>query len=227
MKIICIIPARGGSKGIKKKNIRMINGIPLIAYTIIEALKCKKINRIIVSTDDKEIAAISKKYGAEVFDRPPELSSDESSTIDAIFNVIGQIEGLKEDSTIILLLQPTSPLRTVLDIEQSINLFLNSECDSIVSVKESEHPPYWTLILEQNYLKFLFDRKTSRRQDYEKTFIPNGAIYIAKLDILKKYNTFYCPKTLPYIMPKERSVDIDQELDILFTKSLMKKNQKQ
>jgi len=177
-KILAIIPARGGSKGLPRKNIRQLNGKPLIYYTIDEAMKSKFIDRVIVTTDDQEIAEISKKAGAEVIIRPPALAQDESPVTDAIFHVIDNIKGKKPD--FIVLLQPTSPLREVNDIDGAIQLFLDGQCDSLMSVCQAEHSPYWYFNIKNGLMTPLFDEKflKIRRQELPPSYRPNGAIYI-------------------------------------------------
>ena len=140
-KIIAIIPARGGSKGISRKNIKSLAGKPLIAYSIEAALKSKYINSVVVSTEDEEIAKISEKCGAEVIERPEELAKDEKPTIDVIFQVLEILRMKNHTPDIVVLLQPTSPLRDTEDIDNAIELFLNGGCESVVSVCEVEHPP--------------------------------------------------------------------------------------
>ncbi len=223
MKIISIIPARGGSKGVAKKNIRLLAGRPLIHYTIHAAQHSKYINNIIVSTDDEEITEVASTEGVTVLKRPPELSGDESPTIDAVHHVIKKckIEGLNPD--IVILLQPTSPFRTSHDIDAALELFLKNGCDSVISVVETMHPPYWNMIIDGLFLCPLFDQESlrMRRQDLPKTYLPNGAIYIASAETLIQTSSFYTIKTKPYIMPPERSFDIDSEFDLLFAEAVM------
>ena len=227
MKIISIIPARGGSKGLEKKNIKPFVGKPLIGYAIEESKKAKKINRTFVSTENAKIAKIAKDYGSEVIERPMNLAKDDSSTIEVIYNVMEQLKDEFDDSTIIILLQSTSPLRTVNDIENCIELFLNEKCDSVVSVCEVSHPPYWCLKIENGFLKSLFGDKylKMRRQNFENVYSPNGAIYITRFGTLKKSNTFLCKSTIPYIMTRENSIDIDNELDFSLAELIYRKNE--
>lgn len=224
MKILAIIPARGGSKGIPKKNVELLNGNPLIAYSIEAALKSRYVNRVIASTEDQEIAEISRRYGAEVIDRPKELARDDSPIIDAIFHVLDFLEKAGYVPDVVVLLQPTSPLRNADDVDNAVNLFLSSGCGSVVSVCEFKHTPYWGFKIENGYLKPLFAEAylKRRRQDLPKAYIPNGAIFIARPDTLRKYKSFYCPKTIPYIMPLERSIDIDDETDFMLAELIMK-----
>ncbi|AKB29022.1 Legionaminic acid cytidylyltransferase [Methanosarcina siciliae T4/M] len=223
-KIISIIPARGGSKGIPQKNIRLLAGRPLIAYTIDCALNSKYINRVVVSTDDEGIATISEKYGVEVVKRPESLAQDNSPTIDAVLHVLEFLEIQNEKHIIIVLLQPTSPLRNSQDIDNAIELFFKNTCDSVISVCESEHPPFWTYKIDDQYLKPILGDNYSkmRRQDLPKSYILNGAIYISTVEIIQECRSFNSHKVSPYIMPSIRSVDIDDELDFIVAEYIFK-----
>lgn len=223
-KILAIIPARGKSKVIPRKNIRLLAGKPLIAYSIETALKSKYIDRVVVSTEDDEIADVAKIYGAKVIKRPEELARDDSPTIDVVFHALDVLKLEDYNPDILVLLQPTSPLRTREDIDNAIKLFLEKDCESVVSVCESIHL-YWSFKIEERYLKPVFDKKylKMRRQDLPKLYLPNGAIFVTTPVILRMYNSFYCNKTLPYIMPTERSIDIDNEKDFILAEILMKK----
>ena len=225
MEIVAIIPARGGSKGIPRKNVKQLFGKPLIVWTIEHAKKSRYIGRITVSTEDKEISEISKKCGAEVIERPEELAKDETPTIDVIFHVLRVIKAENFEPGLVVLLQPTSPLRNAQDIDNAIELFLKNDCESVVSVCEVEHSLYWSFEIENRYLKPIFGGKylNMRRQDLPKVYTPNGAIYVSTPEILWKYKSFYCSKTIPYIMPPERSVDIDNEIDFMLAELLMRK----
>jgi len=226
MNILAIIPARGGSKGIPKKNVKSFAGKPLISHSINVANKSTYITRIIVSTEDIEISEISMEYGAEILDRPQNLAGDDSSTIDVILHSLNLLK-LNENyiPDIVVLIQPTSPLRLIKDIDDSIKLFINNNCDSVISVCEVEPSPYWGLKIEKNYLKPAFGEKylESKRQDLPKLYVPNGSIFISKPQIIKKFSSFQTEKTMAYLMPPERSVDIDNDLDFIFAEFLMKK----
>ncbi|MBO8161753.1 MAG: acylneuraminate cytidylyltransferase family protein [Thermosipho sp. (in: Bacteria)] len=227
MEVLAFIPARGGSKGVPKKNIRLLAGKPLIAYSIEQAKESKYISRIIVSTESEEIAEIAREWNAEVIKRPEELARDETPTIDTIIHALDYLK--KEENytpDIVVLLQPTSPLRTSEDIDSAIELFLNiQDCLSLVSVTEFDHPPFWAIKIEDNLLKPLFGKEyfRMRRQELPKAYRPNGAIFISTPKVLRKYKTFYTPKTIAYIMPPERSVDIDTEFDFLLAEFLINK----
>ncbi|HIP93107.1 MAG TPA: acylneuraminate cytidylyltransferase family protein [Desulfurobacteriaceae bacterium] len=226
-KILALIPARGGSKRLPKKNIKPLLGKPLIAWTIEQALDSKYIDEVIVSTDDLEIAKVSRSYGAKVpFIRPKELAQDNTSTIDVILHTIKFFEENGKFYDIIILLQPTSPLREIEDINRALELFFsNKSALSLVSVKENEHPPFWSMKLEDDFLKPLFKKEFlfKRKQELPKTFLPNGAIYIAEVETLKKYKTFFTPKTIAYIMSHEKSIDIDTDFDFYFAEFILQK----
>jgi N-acylneuraminate cytidylyltransferase len=144
--------------------------------------------------------------------------------LDAILHVLEQCEIQGMHPEIVVLLQPTSPLRTSSDIDAAIELFMHSNCDSVISVVKANHPPYWNMVFAGSYLRPIFDEKSlkMRRQDLPKTYLPNGAIYIASTETLKMNHSFYCPKTKPYIMAAENSVDIYSKFDLFFAEALMK-----
>ena len=223
-KIISIIPARGGSKGIPKKNIYKINNKPLIAYTINEAKKSKFFKDVIVSTEDSEIEKISKKFHAQVLKRPKKLSTDNTPTNSVIINVIKQLEtkgNIEFDA--IAILQPTSPLRTVNDIDNSIKIFLKNKCDSVMSVTKVHHPPHWIYSINKRTLTKFLKSKTRifRRQDSPTLYQLNGAILIATKEFFLKKKEIG-NNTIPYIMPQERSIDIDSFYDLKIASLILK-----
>ena len=209
MKILGIIPARGGSKGIPKKNIKLLKGKPLIAYTIESALN-SKLDRLIVSTDDQEILDIAKKYNVNVLTRPSHLAEDKTPTLSVIQDIILKID---EKFDALMVLQPTSPLRKVEDINKSIDLFKHDEnADSLVSVVKVSHNymPQKLMSLEGKYLKGGSEIK--RRQEMPDMYARNGAaIYITRISNIK--NNLLGNKILPYIMSKSASFDIDDHED--------------
>lgn len=226
MKILCLIPARSGSKGIKNKNIRIFNGKPLIAHSIIQAKASNYSHqmRIIVSTDSEEYAKIAREYGAETpFIRPSNISQDLSTDLEFMKHAV---EWLKENDNyqpnIILQLRPTQPLRTVEDIDKTLNLFIkNYDCyDSLRTVVEFEKSPYKMYRLRNNVLEPLFnyvDDITNEpynqcRQNLPSTYLHNGYIDILKTSILEK-DKISGAKILPYIMKKTDTIDIDNEED--------------
>ncbi|TZE82175.1 cytidylyltransferase domain-containing protein [Calorimonas adulescens] len=224
--ILALIPARGGSKGIPRKNLRHLSGKPLISYAIEAALQAGFFDKIIVSTDDINIADVSKKYGAEVpFIRPEVLATDEAKGIDVVLHAMRWLEDHNEKFDLLMLLQPTSPLRNSEDIKNALNLFFEKNADAIVSVCEAEHSPLWMNTLREDLcMKDFIDKEVldKNRQELKTYYRLNGAIYLAKWDYIKQCNSFYGDKTYAYIMPKERSVDVDDELDLKFAEFLMK-----
>lgn len=225
MSNFAFIPARSGSKGLKNKNIKEINGKPLLAYSILAAIESGKYDVIHVSTDSEEYAEIARKWGADVpFLRPAELASDTSSTGDAIKYSLEEYQkrGISFDT--ITALQPTSPLRTGEDIIGAFDLFEKKNANAIISVCEVEHPPMWSNILtdDGNMIHFLETDKDERRQDLAQYYRLNGAIYLSKMDYYLKASSLYNEKCYAYIMPKERSVDIDDAFDFFMAESIMK-----
>lgn len=215
--MIAIIPARGGSKGLPGKNIRPLLGKPLIEYTVESAMKAKSISRIIVSTDSPEIADVARQSGAEVpFLRPNYLATDTALAIDTYLFTIDKLRNSDQlNIEEFIVLQPTSPLRTSEDIDNAVTLFREKEADSVISVVEAEHPVQWYKQINQKGVlhDYLTDSSLSNRQELVKTYLPNGAIYILKYELLLTLRTYYSKKTYPYIMPKKRSIDIDELFD--------------
>lgn len=219
MKILAIIPARGGSKGIPKKNIKLLHGKPLIAYTIETAL-ASNIDRVIVSTDCNEIAEVSKQYGAEVFKRPAELAEDTTPTLPVLQDIVSKLD---EKYDAVMTLQPTSPLRTTEDINKSIELFCkDKDADSLVSVVEVPHNymPEKLMDLEGKYL--VGNSEVKRRQDVHTMYARNGAaIYITRTEKLNEY--IFAGKIFPYFMSKINSFDIDDMEDWEIVERLVEK----
>lgn len=222
-KIIAIIPARGGSKGIPRKNIKILAGKPLIAWTIEAAKNSKYLNRVIVSTEDQEIAEISKKYGAEVVKRPAELATDTASTGLAIEQVVAYLEKNENyNPDIIVLLQPTSPIRFTHHIDEALETFLEGDCDSLVAACPS-HALIWR-IEEEGAMPMNYDFKNrKRRQDTKPEYKENGAIYILKKQNFMEDKTIPCGRVGLYIMPVENSFEIDDEFDFWLCEEIIKK----
>jgi CMP-N-acetylneuraminic acid synthetase len=225
MSILGLISARGGSKGIPYKNIKPLNGKPLIAYTIEQARESKCLTRLIVSTDDENIADMAKEYGAEVpFMRPNELAQDHTPGIDVVLHAIDWLntnEGYCPDA--IMLLQPTSPFRMAADIDNAVAIYNERNPLSLVSVCIADDNPYWMMSINDGILTPLFGHiDHTRRQDLPKAYKLNGAIYISSPAVLKERRTFFTENTMPYIMPRERSMDIDDMLDFHIAEYLLK-----
>ena len=216
MRILAIVPARGGSKGIKDKNIKEIEGRPLIEYTIEAAKRCEYIDEIVVSTDSEKIAKAAKKAGAKVpFLRPDELASDTARTIDVVLFTIDQLKLIGQEYDIVVLLQPTSPLRDEDDICGAIEKYVSCNMKSLVSVSEvSESPILMRQIVDETHMEKLLNiNSTIRRQDMAKYYMVNGSIYINKIEELNS-DTSLNDNVIPYVMDRSHAVDIDDYVDI-------------
>ncbi len=223
--VLAIIPARGGSKGVPRKNIRLLAGKPLIAWTIDEAKKSKYIDRLILSSEDQEIIKVAKEYGCEVpFVRPANLAQDDTLGIEPVIHAINT---LNEEYDYVVLLQPTSPLRTVEDIDGCIRHCIMMESIACLSITESQQSPYWMYKLDDEMKLnpiIKYNETINRRQDLPKVYVLNGAVYIGESGFILKNNSFLTEETLAYQMPIERSVDIDDELDFSFCEWLINRN---
>ncbi len=224
MKIYAFIPARGGSKRIPHKNLQKIDGKPLLQYTIEASLNTSLFEKIVVSTDDPQIESLSIELGVDVVRRPSELAKDTSTTIDSVLHFIREHKLKSED--IIILLQPTSPLRKEIHIIESYKLFLSKKGDSLISVTKPDHPPFWNFKLKNGFLFPILDEKylSMRSQDLPDTYIPNGAIYIASVNTIKCMQSFYSSNTLTYVMSRADSIDIDEMIDLKLAELLIKMN---
>lgn len=222
--VVAIITARGGSKGLPRKNMRSLCGVPLIGYTIQAAVNVKAISRVYVTTDDSEIAAYSASVGASVIDRPALLASDSASSADAVrhaLDAISVLEGVMPK--VFVLLQPTSPLRTAAHLSACLQAFFAAEVQSCMSVTEAEHHPYKTLIAWDGMLRPLrteadFERP---RQSLPRAFRPNGAIYVVRSPAFLELGKFHIEPARYYEMPSEASVDIDSEVDLRLAEILL------
>ena len=217
--ILGLIPARGGSKGIPRKNLFNLKNKPLIQWTIETAMNYGDLNKIIVSTDDKSIAEFAQLHGAEVpFFREKKLAQDDSNIIDTVLDLLVKLDHFDE----VLLLQPTSPLRIVEDIKNIIEIKRKFNADSVVSVCEARHNPSLLFEIEGNILQKSFNNlKSGNRQNFKKYYALNGSLYLTSVEYLKKYKKFISKDTLPYIMPPERSIDIDSLFDVKLAEFLI------
>ena len=216
-KILAIIPARGGSKGIPRKNVKAISGKPMIQYTIEAAKECLYIDKVVVSTEDEEIADISMRAGAIVpFSRPEELATDEAKTIDVVMHAVEFYERKAERFDIIVLLQPTSPLRNAEDITKALEYFMRNEQRSLVTVSEvSESPILMRNFNKENKLeKILEEDSDVRRQDMKKFYRINGAIYINKASELNA-NTSFNDNEMGFVLTQEHGIDVDEPQDLV------------
>lgn len=231
--VIAVICARGGSKGVPRKNIRLLGGKPLIAYTMEQAKKLSYVDRIVISTDDEEIKSIGKKNGIEVpFLRPKGLATDEVSVIPAIIHAVQTAEDYwKEKYDIVVNLSPTGPLRTVRDIESTLKMLIDTPgTDAVFSVSKSHDNPYFNMVETDDRRYFNISKKSkksiARRQDVPEVYAMNGSIYGIWKRVLFAEKSFFTKKTRVYVMPRERSIDIDSNIDFELAEFFMR-NQKE
>ena len=221
---LAVIPARGGSKRLPRKNLLDLAGKPLIAWTIEAAKNSKYIDHFIVSTDDQEISDVSKKHGAEVLTRPAELANDIASSVDVVLHAIA---AQSQSYDYVILLQPTSPLRTAEHIDEAIELLFEKNANAVISVCETDHSPLWanTLPEDGNMGSFIREEVQGKRsQDLPNFYKLNGAIYLINSASLKQSKSFIqATNSYAYIMSKKDSVDIDTDLDFEFVSLLINK----
>lgn len=223
--ILAIIPARSSSERLPGKNVKELNKKPLIAWTIESALGSESIDKIIISTDDRKVIEIGSQYGIEIpFVRPKKLSSATASSFEVIDHAIQFYKSKDEHYSGIMLLQPTSPIRTSEDIDNAVKL-LDENTLSVISVCRSPHSPLWSNTLPddlsmKNFMKS--ELKNTRSQDLPVYYQLNGAIYVSDTDYFLKNKGFFGERTKAYVMPEERSIDIDTLLDFKFAELLLK-----
>ncbi len=223
--VLAIIPARGGSKGVPDKNVRLLQGKPLLAWTIEAALQSKYIDRLILSSDSDKILAIGREHGCETpFKRPAELSSDSAGSAEVVLHALKEIG----PSNLVVLLQPTSPLRTVEDIDATIELCVRSGASTATTITTAHQSPFHMYFrTDQNdspseqYKRILPATGAVRRQDQPQTYILNGAVYVLEANPFQASPYFVTDKTVYHLMPEERSVDIDTVLDFQYAELLL------
>ncbi len=214
-KVLGIIPARGGSKGVPRKNIRSLCGKPLLAYTIESALRAKRLTRTVLSTEDEEIADVGMRLGIEVpFLRPKQLAQDTSPTFPVVLHALETLEFGGDSFDAVCLLQPTNPLRRSVDIDACIDLLENSDADSVISVLPvpEEHNPHWVYrMCVDGALKLFTEEPTpiARRQDLPPAFHREGSVYVTKTTVIRTLRSLYGKRILGYEMPREYSSNID------------------
>ena len=214
MKVLGLIPARGGSKGVPGKNLRRIAGVTLVGWTVRSAL-ASSLDRLVVSTDSREIADEASRVGADVpFIRPSELAQDSSLTIDVVKHALRE---LKDDWDAVMILQPTSPFRSALDINTCVEMLAESDADSVISVTPvGDHHPARMKFIENGFLidpPFSEDVEGRPRQTLRSLFLRNGAIYLTRAEVLNR-GSIKGARSMAYVMPDERSVNIDTEFDL-------------
>ena len=224
-KILAIIPARGGSKRLPRKNILPLGGKPLIAWSIESATAANFIDRVVVSSDDDEILSVAREYGGEsiALKRPDYLAEDETRSVDVATHILRELQ--EEEYEYVIFLQPTSPLRTSKDIEQGIIECIDKEAISVISVCEMEHSPLWSNTLDAtlDMSNFLDDKyNNSRSQDLPTYYRLNGAFYMSRVDSVLKNETFFVKeKIYATLMSQEHSVDIDTRLDFIIAQAVL------
>lgn len=227
-RVLGVIPARGGSRGVPRKNVRRVGGRPLIAWTVDVAVGAGELfDRVIVSTDDEEIAAVARDAGAEVpFLRPDELAGDRVPQVAVLQHAVRWAEqdrGIRYDW--ICLLQPTAPLRELEDLRAAVELAVDGETDSVISVVQVQavHPILMKRIEDDRLLPYcIAEREGTRRQDFDPpAYMRNGAIYLTRRDVLVERGSIWGDSIRPYVMPEERSVSIDSRLDLLLADILL------
>ncbi len=224
--ILAIIPARGGSKRLPQKNVLLLSGKPLIAYSIEQAKQSAYPMRVVVSTEDEEIKKASLKYGAEVLDRPKELATDAATTMSVLHHVVKTLQAQGYSPDIVVLLQPTCPMRLPSDIDACIKKLLDTGADSVVTVREIDEPPHWMMQMDDEGKTSLFMKEQiTRKQDVPKLYILNGSVYAIKTDVLLKQDRYVMgPDNRAVVMPRDRSYDIDTKEDWEMVEWMMGKN---
>lgn len=225
-KILAIIPARGGSKGLPGKNIRELRGKPLIAWSIEHAQKSQYVDDVYVSTDSKDIAEVAERFGVTVPElRPEYLARDAAPSSEFILHTLDLLKGRGREYDYFILLEPTSPLRDVEDVDKSIAMLVDHpESESIVGVAMSGtiHPAFMMTVGEDGFLKPLDNgRHDVRRQDLPKVYFFEGSVYVSSVDAYLKKKTFYHDKTLPYIVPEWKSHEVDDIVDFRIIETIM------
>jgi CMP-N,N'-diacetyllegionaminic acid synthase len=224
--VLGLIPARGGSKGLPGKNIRSLCGKPLIAWTISAAKAASCIDRVVVSTDDAAIAEVARRAGAEVpFRRPSELATDTASSIDVIIHAVDALAQGGQAFDIVVLLEPTSPLRAASDIDEAVERLMQTGAGAVVSVCRAVnvHPAFMFHRDTDGRLRPFLDRQPTglRRQDIDPVFFLDGTLYVSRVDVLRNKRSFYHDDTVAFEVPKWKSLEIDDVDDFIMVEALM------
>jgi CMP-N-acetylneuraminic acid synthetase len=220
--ILAVIPARSGSKSVKDKNIRPLGGRPLMAWSIKAGLACKQIDQVVVSTDSDKYAQLAKFYGAEVIRRPAELAQDDTPMLPVLQQAVASVEKSGAIVSLVVLLDPTSPLRRIKDIDKCLELINLPQTDSVVTICEAEHNPFFVMgTVAKDYWRFLGQKRYTRRQDAPKAYRLNAAVYVIKKEVLMAGKIF-TDNTRTVIMPPINSSHIDSELDFQYADWLIK-----
>jgi CMP-N-acetylneuraminic acid synthetase len=228
-RILGLIPARGGSKGVPRKNICLVADLPLIAYTIEAAKKSRLLTDFVTSTEDPEIATIAKELGSTVLTRPTHLAANDTPLLRVVRQALEVLEPVKGRYDYFIVLQPTSPQRTEVDIDAALRLLVESHADSVVSVYQVEdhHPARMYKLIDGKLVPYEKEPPERLRQQLAPVYHRNGAIYACRRSLIDEQNTLTGLNTRPYIMPRERSINIDDELDLAFADFLFRKEKKE
>lgn len=223
--ILIVIPARGGSKRLPRKNVLPLAGKPLICWTIEAALETKLNVRILVTSDDEEILAIARQYQSEgviAYQRPDELATDTASTADVLIDAIKAEQAAGHDPKTLVLLQPTSPLRTAEDVLAALEVYRDGGCeDTVVTVCEVDHPTAWVGTIGEGSRLEGIDLSGKRSQDYRKEYRLNGAVYVARVDSVLSSGGLFTDSVCASVMPRVRSLDVDENVDFRICESLI------
>ncbi|MGF2733397.1 cytidylyltransferase domain-containing protein [Marinobacter sp. DUT-1] len=223
--ILVVIPARGGSKRLPRKNVLPLAGKPLICWTIEEALDAKLNARIMVTSDDDEILAIARQYESEgviAYQRPDKLATDNASTADVLIDAVKAEQAAGHDPKTLVLLQPTSPLRNADDIRAALDVFREGGCeDTVVAVCEVDHPTAWVGTIGDASRLEGIDLSGKRSQDYRKEYRLNGAVYVVRTDCLVSSGSLFTERMCASVMPRARSLDVDEAVDFRICESLI------
>jgi CMP-N-acetylneuraminic acid synthetase len=226
--ILGVIPARGGSKRVTNKNIREVGGKPLIAHSIDQTENSEILNQIIISTEDDEIREVAESYGGNVpFERPQKLATDTASSSDVVLHALDWFRDRNETFDIVAMIQTTTPFRTPEDIDEALRKLMKSDADSVVSVSEFDVPPVWAVTKNDegflsSYIEegYMWGDEVTRSQDTPTLYHPNGAIFAAHVPEFRYQGGFYTECTLGYEMPRRRSIDIDDPIDLEIARAL-------
>lgn len=225
--LLAVVTARGGSKRFPGKNLAPLEGKPLVAWTIDEAKKSKYLDRLILSTDDEKIMNVAEEHGCEVpFKRPEDLATDSAKSEDALIHALNKLGPYDY----VVLLQPTSPLRTVEDLDGCIELTIRKKAKSCITVSKVEQHPWWMYSLDPGNTMIPFVERANdgtmyQKQKLSELYILAGSVYVAESEWLKKSGTLFTPERTGYVIPQERAVDIDSEVDLMTAASLIKKRE--
>lgn len=212
---LCVIPARGGSKRFPRKNVARLAGKPLLAYAVEAALEAGVFARVIVSTEDAEIARIGELAGADVLARAPVLATDTATTVDVCLSVIDELRAAGGQFSAFACLLPTTPLRTADDIRHAHRVFVERAADFLMAVTTYAISPFWALEEHDGFLRPRWGREfLVKSQELPQVWVDNGAIYLARIDAFERERTFYGSRLVGYRMPRERSIDVDDAVDL-------------